>query len=80
LDTPQNATTLAGMLQLLANMAQMQAQKAPQAAALAQSLTFSADGTSVSASFSLPEAQMQQLMQSRQQEHKASKVGLKKMQ
>lgn len=80
LDTAQNATTLAGMLQLLVNMAQMQAQKAPDVAALAQSLSFNATGSTVSASFSLPEAQLQQLMQSGQGEHKASKVATKKMQ
>jgi hypothetical protein len=80
LDTAQNATTLAGMLQLLANMAQMQAEKAPEAAALAKSLSFSANGSTVSVAFSLPEAQMQQLVQSRGHESKVGKIELKKKQ
>lgn len=66
LDTPQNATTLAGMLQLVANMAQMQAQKNPDAAALAKSLLFSADGSTVSLTFSFPGEQLRRLTEPRQ--------------
>jgi hypothetical protein len=66
LDTPQNATTLAGMLQLVANMAQMQAQKNPDAAALAKALLFSADGSTVSVTFSFPGEQLRKLTEPRQ--------------
>jgi len=61
LDTSQNATALAGVLQLVANMAQMQAQKAPEAAAFAKSVSVAASGSTVTIAFSMPEAQMQQL-------------------
>ena len=64
-DTAQNAATLAGMLQLLANVAQMQAQKNPDAAALAKSLNVAADGSTVAVTFSMPEAQIRQLAQPR---------------
>ncbi len=64
-DTAQNAATLAGVLQLLANVAQMQAQKNPDAAALAKSLNVAADGSTVAVTFSMPEAQIQQLAQPR---------------
>lgn len=60
-DNAQDATNLAGMLQLLANMAKMQADKSPQAAALANALTVSASGVMVNITFSLPEDQLQQL-------------------
>jgi hypothetical protein len=76
LDTAQNATTLAGMLQLLASMAQMQAQKAPEAAALAKSVTATAAGSTVTVTFSMPQAQIQQLVQT--QQNKVSKIPQKK--
>jgi len=63
-DNAQDATNLAGMLQLLANMAAMQSDKSPQAAALAKGLTVSASGTTVNISFTLPEDQLQQMMSS----------------
>jgi hypothetical protein len=66
LDTAQNATALAGLVQFLANMAQMQAQKAPEAAALAKSLVATATGTTLNLSFSMAESQIQQLVQSKQ--------------
>lgn len=66
LDTAQNATTLAGLVQLLANMAQMQAQKAPEAAALAKSVVVTATGTTLNLSFSMPQAQIQQMVDSKQ--------------
>jgi hypothetical protein len=65
-DTPQNATTLAGMLQLAANLAQMQAQKAPDAAAFAKSLGIAANGSSVAVTFSMPEERFRQLVQPRE--------------
>jgi len=61
-DTAQNATTVAGMLQFLANMAQLQTAKNPQAAALAQAVTVSASGSTVSITLTLPEDQFQQLV------------------
>jgi len=77
MDTAQDATTLAGMLQLVANMAQMQTQKAPELAVLAKSLTASASGSTVTVTFSMPEAQIQQLAMS-QQQHKVTKTVPKK--
>lgn len=61
-DTDENAAGLAGMLQLLGNLAQMQTAQNPNAAAFAKSLTVSAKGSSVNISASVPEAQFQQLM------------------
>jgi len=66
LDNAQDATTLAGMIQLLANMAQTQA-KSPAAIALAKSITVSASGTMMNLSFSLPESLLQQLVQQHDQ-------------
>lgn len=60
-DNAQDATSLAGMLQLLANMAQLQADKNPQAAALAKNLTVSSSGVNINVAFTLPESQLQQL-------------------
>lgn len=60
-DNAQDATNLAGMLQLLANMAQLQADKNPEAAALAKNLTVSSSGVNVNVTFSLPEDQLQKL-------------------
>jgi hypothetical protein len=62
LDTAQNAATLAGLLQLAANMAQMQAQNNPGAAALAKALVVAADGPAVTATITVPEAQLRQLV------------------
>lgn len=64
-DTPQNAATLAGLLQLLANTAQLQAQKSPDAAALAKSLSVAASGSTIILTFSIPEALIQQWAQPR---------------
>ena len=61
-DNAQDATNMAGMLQLMANMAQMQGTNNPQAAALAKALTVSSSGTAVNVSLTLPDAQFQQLM------------------
>jgi hypothetical protein len=62
-DTAQNATTLVGVIQFLANMAQLQdASRNPQAAAALQSLAVSASGNTVNISLSLPEDQFQQLV------------------
>lgn len=62
-DTAQNATALAGVVQFLANMAQLQAaNQNPQAAAALQSLTATASGTTVTVNLSVPEDQFQQLV------------------
>jgi hypothetical protein len=61
-DTAENATALAGLLQLLGNLAQMQTAQNPSAAAFAKSLTVTAAGTTVNISASVPEAQFQQLL------------------
>ena len=62
-DTAQNATALAGVVQFLANMAQLQAaNQNPQAAAALQSLTATANGTTVTVNLSVPEDQFQQLV------------------
>jgi hypothetical protein len=62
-DTAQNATALAGVIQFLSNMAQLQdASKNPQAAAALQSLTVTASGNSVTVALNLPEDQFQQLL------------------
>lgn len=61
-DNVQDATNLAGMLQLVANMAQMQASTNPQAAAIAKALIVSSSGTTVNVSLTLPDAQFQQLL------------------
>jgi thiamine pyrophosphate-dependent acetolactate synthase large subunit-like protein len=58
--TAQDAQQLADTVKLLANLAQMQAGNDPIAASLAQSLTVSTSGTTVNASVSLPEDQLQQ--------------------
>jgi hypothetical protein len=61
-DTAEDATALAGLLQLLGNLAQMQTAQNPGAAAFAKSLTVTATGTTVNISASVPEAQFQQLL------------------
>jgi hypothetical protein len=61
-DTAENATALAGLLQLFGNLAQMQTAQNPSAAAFAKSLTVTAAGTTVNISASVPEAQFQQLL------------------
>ncbi len=61
-DTEENAAGLAGMLQFVGNLAQMQAAQNPDAAAFAKSLTVAAKGSTVNFSASLPEAQFQQLL------------------
>jgi len=61
-DTAQNATALAGVIQFLANMAQLNSAQNPQASAALQSLTAAASGTTVTVTLSLPEDQFQQLL------------------
>ncbi len=61
-DTSQNATTLAGVVQLLASLMQMQAAQNPQAAALAKSLVVNINGVNVDISWSIPQDQLEQMM------------------
>ena len=63
-DNPQDATQLATSLQFLVNLAQMQSQNNPQAANLVQAIAVSAQGSTVTISETLPQAQFQQLLQS----------------
>ena len=60
-DTAQNATSMAGVVQFLVSMAQMQAQqKNPQLAAILPSLSVTTSGNFVNLSLSVPEAQAEQ--------------------
>ena len=70
--SPQTATNLASMLQLLQNLALMQSQQNANAGALAKAVTITADGTAVNVTASLPEEQFQALVQ--QKPHTAHKV------
>jgi hypothetical protein len=60
--TPQDASSVADVLKLFVSMAQLQASQHPEAAALAQSLVVSAQGSTVKITLSLPEDQIQQLV------------------
>ena len=64
-DTAQNATGIAGIVQFLVNMAQMNASQDPSVQALAKALTVTANGATVNLSLSLPSAQLQELLQSK---------------
>ncbi len=61
-DTPQDASSVGDVLKLLVSIAQLQASKNPQAAALAQSLTVGTQGSTVKITLSVPEDQIQQLV------------------
>ncbi|MGA2722998.1 MAG: hypothetical protein ABSG79_11375 [Bryobacteraceae bacterium] len=60
--TPADASSLGDVLELLVSMAQLQASQHPEAAALAQSLVVSTQGSTVKFTLSLPEDQIQQLV------------------
>ena len=62
-DTAEDATQIANTLQFFVNLMQMQAQKNPQMANLAQAFQVNAQGNSVNVSVTLPEAQFQQFFQ-----------------
>lgn len=64
-DTAQNATSMAGALQFLANLAQMQTAQNPQAGALLKSLTVTANDVYVNIGLSLPADQFEQLAKPR---------------
>lgn len=61
-DTAQNATNLAGMLQLMANMLQLQASQNPQAAAIGKALSVTNSGTNVNIALALPQDQFLKLL------------------
>jgi hypothetical protein len=62
-DNAADATQLAATMQFLVNLIQMQSQKDPQMASLAQAFSVTAQGTTVNVKMTLPEAQFQQLLQ-----------------
>ena len=64
-DTAQNATAMAGALQFIANLVQMQTQssQAGNAAALLRTLLVTTLGNTVTISWSVPQDQLQMLMQ-----------------
>ena len=61
-DTAQNAQSIGDTLKFLANLAQMQASNEPQVAALAQSLQVTNNGTTVTATVTVPEATLQDIV------------------
>jgi hypothetical protein len=61
-DTAQDATSMAGALQLLANMAKLQTSNNPQAATLLSSLAVTSDANVVKMNLSLPADQFQKLV------------------
>ena len=62
-DTAQNAKTFGDMVQLLINMAQMQANLDPTAAALIKSVSVTTNGNLMNIQASLPQEVLQQLLQ-----------------
>jgi len=64
-DTAANATALANVLQFLVNLAQLQAQKDPQAAALLKPLMVKTTGDRVEISWSIPEAEAEKIIQTK---------------
>jgi hypothetical protein len=72
--TPQDASSLGDAMKLFVNMAQLQASQHPKAAALAQSLVVTTEGSSVKITLSLPEDQFQQLVKPRAAARKAVRM------
>lgn len=66
-DTAQNATAMANVLQFFVNLGQMQAQQKSQAAAALKAVIISASGQSVTVSTTVPEAQLEAVIQSQAQ-------------
>jgi hypothetical protein len=60
--TPQDASSLGDVVQLFVNMAQASAAQHPEAAALAQSVVVTTQGSTVKITLSLPEDQFQKLV------------------
>ncbi len=61
-DNAQDATNLAGLIQLMANMLQLQGSNNPNAVLVGKAITASASGTAVTMSLTLPQAQFQALL------------------
>jgi hypothetical protein len=61
-DTAQDATVLAGILQLASNLAQAQATQNPQAGQLLKSITVTTQGNAINLTMSVPQDQIQQLL------------------
>jgi len=61
-DNAQDATNLAGLVQLMANMLQLQGSSNPNAAVVGKAITVSSSGTAVTVSLTLPQAQFQALL------------------
>jgi hypothetical protein len=68
-DTAQNATAIAGLIQFLANMAQLKAADEPQVQALAKALAVSANGAAINISLTLPSTEFQELLQPKAHHH-----------
>jgi hypothetical protein len=75
-DTAQNAKTLGDVVQLLINMAQMQAGPDPTAAALIKSVTVTTSGNVLKIQASLPEDVFQQLLQQSHKKAGTSGMGM----
>jgi hypothetical protein len=78
-DTAQNAQTIGDTIKLLASLAQMQAEKDPTAAALAQSLQVTTSGASLNVTVSLPEDQFEQIVKPKPHTRPAPKKVERKM-
>ena len=74
-DTAQNATAIAGLIQLLVNMAQLKAAEQPQVQALVKALTVSATGATINISLTLPSTQFQELLQPKAGAHHHARAG-----
>ena len=76
-DNAADATQLGNTLQFFVNLMQMQSQKNPQMANLAQAFSINATGTTVNVTITLPEAQFQQLFQMEKKAAAAAPMGKK---
>jgi hypothetical protein len=77
-DNAADATQLGNTLQFFVNLMQMQSQKNPQMANLAQAFSINATGTTVNVTITLPEAQFQQLFQMEKKAAVAAPMGGRK--
>src|ERR1019366_8278678 len=75
-DTAQNAKTLGDMIQLLINMAQMQANLDPTAAALIKSVTVTTNGNLMKIQAGLPQDVFQQVLQQSHKKAGTSGMGM----
>jgi hypothetical protein len=77
-DNAADATQLGNTLQFFVNLMQMQSQKNPQMANLAQAFSINATGTTVNVTITLPEAQFQPLFQMEKKAAVAAPMGGRK--